>query len=97
MVWVARLVYKEGFGRKEYKALLQALGKGRKDYDVPHEGEAAWRRANGQSARDVKSGGDSDSPLPPIPWNADVGLYMYLGGIPSDPNEMLRFADEGDD
>ncbi len=96
MVWVARLIHKEGYKRKEYKALLQAFGEGKKEYDVPHAGEAAWRRANGQSKRDAKTGGDNAAPLPPIPWNADVELYMYLGGIPSDPNEMRGLAEQKD-
>ncbi len=65
--------------------MLQVFEIEENEYDVPHAGEAAWRRANSQSVRDAKTGGNPDSFLPPIPLNADVELYVYLGGVYSDP------------
>ncbi len=44
-------------------------------------GKAAWKRANSQSSRELIEDENLDSPLPPIPGGANVGLYESLGGV----------------
>jgi len=73
MIWVARLFDHHGIGKEKYMELVLKMEAG-------DSGKSAWKRANSQSTRDLVEGEGLDSPLPPIPWGANVPLYESLGG-----------------